>query len=480
MAAENTIVDWALQFYCTIDDQEMVDDLLRLKESQLQESASPPGLHNADKQPLHLVFYKLRQSIERISPSCLGLDESSLKIEENKPWASPLNLQGMAKPKVEKSFSGSGSETLEPFFLPTNKRKQETPKLARRSSKRRKTGANNEPVDLAETIYLLIVAENARRFFAAEFLSKKQSQGSVADQSERWQHRFAKRNLAAETHFENVLVALKELVVLQAIGNINAVRTGDLKQNLDYIASKGTDIGKLAYTTIKNTAAPVDFDASYCLAILNMLFPVNSLYHDRRHSLSTNKVQQRYAFPLRHVHSPRVSLHKLICVVEAWVNGDEKAASSISGRHSALAGQKKPNECPTWLASVQKFAWSQLKHSSLSYLNDTQQNIAEHHRKIISWSSEDTGLVAATDALAVSNKSPVHRDMEDVDIDTDADTEPHKLRIAEITHINNKLLKDVDKQLSSDSTVIERISCHSQLVNLNLSTRAVYKALSKK
>ncbi|KAJ2872487.1 hypothetical protein FB639_004342 [Coemansia asiatica] len=455
MAAESMVVDWALQFYCAMDDQDMIDG----------------------------------------SPSCLGLEESGIELEEHQPWASPLNLHCMAQPRLEKSFSGSDTESLEPFSLPQGKgkRKRRTSNLpSRRNSKRTSTGVSTEPVDLAAVIYLLITAENARRYFAAEFLSKKQSQGSVADRSERWQHHFAKRNIAAETQFENALVALKELVVLQAIANPKAARAGELKESLDYIASKNAMSGE-PIDTASRSEPLVEFDASYCLAILNLMFPLDPLHVDRRHSLSTNKFQQRYAFPLQHVPNPRMQLHQLLCEVEAWVNGDKRIAASITGHgigsissdergystssgNVFAAGSKKPTKCPAWLASARVFAWGQLKQSCLSYLHNAQQKIMEHHRKIHPWSPEDIDSTASADAPAINSNTLLDDNMEE-DVDMGPQRTKHD---ADIIRINNRLLKDVDKQLSSDSTVIERIICHSQLVDQNLSTKAVYYLLSKK
>ncbi|KAJ1827508.1 hypothetical protein LPJ56_001630 [Coemansia sp. RSA 2599] len=443
MAAENAIVDWALQFYCTMDDQDMIDD-------------------------------------------------TDLEFQERQPWASPLNLQRIAKPRLDKSLSGSGTESLEPFSLPSGKRKRRTSTLNRRSGKRSNAGSSAEPVDLAAVIYLLITTENARRLFAAEFLSKKQSQGSVADRSERWQHHFAKRNIAAETQFENALVALKELVVLQAIANPGAARTGELKQGLDYIAKKSARPGELADAVASSSGPSAEFDASHCLAILNLMFPLDPLHADRRHSLSTNRLQQRYAFPLQHVPNPRMQLHQLLCEVEAWVNGDKRMAASIASQgsnsnerafgassNSAFGGiPRRPTKCPAWVASAQGFAWGQLKQSCLSYLHNAQQKIMEHHRKIHPWSPEVADSTAAADAPAAGSDFPIDDD-DNMEADADA-AEPCKRYGADILRINRKLLKDVDKQLPSDSTVIERIICHAQLVEQSLSTRAVYDVLSKK
>ncbi|KAJ2847371.1 hypothetical protein IWW36_003885, partial [Coemansia brasiliensis] len=341
MADELAVLDWVTQHCCAHDDHELLEDLLPLRKcvskrikrqktsSAVQEETA--GQLDSDGQPLHIVFYKLRRALDNLDPAYLGLEETEEMLEQQQPWASPLNLQRMAKPLVSKrprtplsDSPESGNGPLQPFSSPFNSPSRPTQR--KRQNKVDKAAAR--ALDIPELIYLLITAENARRHFANELRAKMLAQKSVGDQSERWQHKLAKRNIAAETKFENILVALKELVVLRSVADMGRPPVGELEQVLSNAALQQKQ-PKSVHLKAQDTQTPNSgFDAALGLAVLNLMFPLDPLHADTRWPLSTNKWQQRYAFPLQHVPNPRMQLHQLLCETEAWVSGDERVTTS--------------------------------------------------------------------------------------------------------------------------------------------------------
>ncbi|KAJ2387746.1 hypothetical protein GGI05_003996, partial [Coemansia sp. RSA 2603] len=396
--------------------------------------------------PLHLVFYRLRQAIDQIGPSCLGLDESEISPNESQPWASPLALPKISTHASDTSSADPSIQPLEPFLMQTPKQKQEQPLLTtgRYSSNGQPSTAraSRQNTDIPAVIHMLITAETARRRISSEYLLKRQSQGSVADQSERWQHHFAKRNIAAETQFENVLVALKELAVLQAIVDPTTSQSEDLARCLEHTGGRPVTGTKRRRTL----GAAGGFDPAQCLAILNLMFPLDPLHADKKQTThETTGWSQRYAFKLQHVPNPRMQLVQLVCEVEAWVGNN--------------VADSRPNKCPKWLQSARGFAWGQMRQSGRSYVDRSEKKILELHRKMHPWTFEDAGANGTVDG----------REQEGVQAHFDA----------AIVRDNAVILAEIDGQVSPDTTVIERIARHSQLVRHRFSALAVRDALKK-
>ncbi|KAJ2305871.1 hypothetical protein IWW54_004937 [Coemansia sp. RSA 2705] len=542
MSKELTILDWATQFYCAADDHAMLEDLLPLRKcvasssisrTQLSSDAMPQskgkqadrghsstGQLDDDQQPLHIVFYKLRRALDDLGPAYLGLCETEEMLDSQQPWASPLNLQRMAKPtaagisgtQLFKTPSTEGN-SLEPFSSPFNSPSRPVPKNTSRMVGRAKARAA-KALDIPEIIYLLITAENARRHYAAQFISKKHAEGSVGEQSERWQHHFAKRNIASETKFENILVALKELVVMRAIADLDLLQIGELKQVLGNIdaGQRRRSHGAPAQPKRIPTHCP-DFDAAQCLAVLNLMFPLDPLHADSRYSLGTNKWQQRYAFPLQHVPNPRMQLHQLLCEAEAWINGDERVTASVGPvihKNSTVLDQLShssdsdeppqakrirlneihtPANCPTWLAAARGFAWGQLKQSCQAYLRDTQQKIQSQHYALHPWTpmSLKSPVTLLTGSSLTLNQAETAERLDSASSEPTAPASPPEqfgkigAWAAEAILDSNKVLIDeVMKDVRPNTTVIQRIVQHSQLINMRFSRAAAYRVLGSK
>ncbi|KAJ1900466.1 hypothetical protein LPJ66_001453 [Kickxella alabastrina] len=513
MSQPNPILEWATQFYCSLDDHEMVDELLCLRDCNTSSSKSAfpssalssndteaenhdPLCSTGGSQPLYVSFYKLRRALENIGPMCLGLSELDMESSTQLPWESFLHSQRISQldlsisANIESNNSSNSSSNIEmpidPFAQSPDNRKRDT-LASGHQAKSCDSTSSREPVDIPAAIYSLIAVEKVRRSYVAKLLNTRQSQKSVADQSERWRHKVAKRNIASETQFENTLVALKELVVLQAIASPKYAQSGEIKRCLDYTGNtSGDDDEPDASTALR---VETNFDAAQCLTILNMMFPLDALNMGKQGSFGRSEWDHRYAFSLKHVLSPRMQLHQLLCEVEAWINKDNRVTTSMIRRTSIFGDQhlktlaagdsddsqrarnsvcsqssnnRTPSECPAWLASAQGFAWDQLKQSCLSYLQRAQQNIWEHYEIMRPW-------------LAESNQSTVSATKDDGECFESAQKTLHNSIIRD----NNLLLREVNEQLPFGSTVIERIACHSQLVKRRFSSHAVYDALSK-
>ncbi|KAJ1988832.1 hypothetical protein GGI25_005338 [Coemansia spiralis] len=495
MTDAKTILDWATEFYCSRDDHDMLNDLLELQQCYTKDKDNV-DLHDTntdndnwlnDRPLLSVVFYKLRSALDSLGPQYLGIEETKDVHEIQQPWASPLKLQHMAKPTLTRrgsdlSLSGSDSDDhghkrrkiddgmLDQFLSKHCRSLNETASARQVQHTSKVLAQSTAPLDMPALVYLLITAENARRYFAAELLNKKHAEGPVGDQSERWQHRFAKRNIAAETKFENLLVALKELVVLRAMVDPKIVEIGELKRGL-------------AQAKPKQGGFTRKFDPARCLAVLNLMFPLDPLHVDGRLSISADKWHQRYAFSLQHVPSPRMQLHRLLCEVEAWVNGDDRVISVLSGgsnidQQLSHAGQNRtfpsettvrkrgqehskarsPETCPAWQASARGFVWAQLKQSLGAYIRDAERKISAQNRVVHPWTPP---LVTASkpDSTPIQSGSSISAD--------------------KLLQENECLLKDVEAQASPNPTVIEHIVRHSRLVDLRFSKRALYDSLTR-
>ncbi|KAJ1734134.1 hypothetical protein LPJ61_001235 [Coemansia biformis] len=495
----DAILEWATHFYCAADDHEMLADLLPLRaraagaEPAPAEAEAAAGNLAGDRQPLHLAFYRLRKAAAELGPSYLGLDETEEMLDSRQPWASPLNLQRMAKRAHTagvdtRSHSGAAAtgdaqdaSPLEPFSSPFSS----PPRAAQPRAVRSADRAAAKALDVPAMVHMLITVEGARRHFAAEFLSRRNAQGSVAEQSERWQHHFAKRNIAAETKFENILIALKELVVLRAVVDHGVTRIGELKQVLGHMDAEQHP----EPLTAPRVAVQRDFDAAQCLAVLNLMFPLDLLGMDTHCSASTGRWQQRYARPLQHVPSPRMQLHQLLCEVEAWVSGDERVTVSVGSallhsdsssgdgdnvdgattdEHRAKRARTDrahtPANCPTWLAAARGLAWGQLKQSCITYLRDAQQKITDHYQAIHPWATGPGAIGSAPVTV------PEHL----------GELGDEGLRIARaIQGENGHLLEEVMRQVSCGTPVLERIARHSRLIKLRFSPYAAYDALAR-
>ncbi|KAI8322179.1 hypothetical protein GQ54DRAFT_297514 [Martensiomyces pterosporus] len=556
MSGANTILDWATQFYCSRDDHEIVGDLLELRrcsaaDAGADQNRTPPprGRRHAKrdevsqlddgKQPLHILFYKIRRSLRSLGPSYLGLDETEKTLDDQQSLS--LNLHIFAKPALD-AEAGAGTQqadssaksdgVLEPFSSAFDSCPSSGYPQTLQTSPPIGEPAETEPLDIPALIYSLITIENARRHFASEVLSRKHSEGSKIYHSERWQHGFAKRNLAAETNFENVLVALKELVVLRAIADPDTTQIGELNLGLGRTSSRerrrsrGAAPLSAGPSGAQGMASSAHlrhlghgFDAAQCLAILNLMFPLDPLHADRRQSMGTNMWQQRYAFPLQHVPNPRAQLHQLLCEVEAWVNCDERVATAMRSSailknssaidalpHTAdpvnLAAADRPalwrtevdkndsephlpTNCPAWLASARGFAWGRIKQSCVSYLQATSQKIAEQHRMVYPWAPA-CALPANAAADAPDPLEPAGHDTHSA-----CSQEPTTPRAAGLDigrndslssgvwRENRLILKGLDEQLAPNTTVIERIVHHSRAISRRFSPYSAYETLSK-
>ncbi|KAJ2345318.1 hypothetical protein GGF43_005254 [Coemansia sp. RSA 2618] len=522
MSKELTILDWATQYYCALDDHDILADLLPLRKHEVNntpiwevsdaEKKRRPnmpaptttrarelkdGQFDDDQQPLHAVFYKLRTALGALGPAYLGLDETEEMLDRQQPWASPLDLQRMARPTAPRGGtqlfeSTTTASSLEPFSSPFNSPARPAPATQPSdptTTTRESSGpaieheCHKDPagLDIPEIIYLLITAENARRHFATELLSKKHAARSVGEQSERWQHHFAKRNIAAETKFENILVALKELVVLRAVVDLDGVQFGELRRVLENVGAQNARVRR-----------GQGFDAARCLAVLNLMFPLDPLHTDARYSLAANRWQQRYAFPLQHVPSPRVQLHQLLCEAEAWINGDERVTTSVAARSHRLhtdsdsdsdfdadsrcakrarVGEPHaPRNCPTWLAAARSFAWGQLKQSCQAYLRDTQQKIMDQHRALNPW-------------VPMAADQPAKDMPESAEIQVPEFLRAYGKAGSRAARVfaseSHGMLDEVMEQLQPDATVVERIALHSKMMNIAFSGSAAYKMLGQ-
>ncbi|KAJ2632173.1 hypothetical protein H4R22_001452 [Coemansia sp. RSA 1290] len=509
MADELAVLDWITQHCCAHDDHELLEgkhmaaagecrntanmdslDLLPLRkcvskrikrqktDSAAQAEAETAGQLDSDGQPLHIVFYKLRTALDNLDPAYLGLEETEEMLEQQQPWASPLNLQRMAKPLVSKrsrsplSDSEAGGGSLQPFSSPFNSPSR--PTQHKRQNKVDKAAARS--LDIPELIYLLITAENARRHFANELRTKMQAQKSVGDQSERWQHKLAKRNIAAETKFENILVALKELVVLRTVADIGRPPVGELAQVLSNAALQQQPSKKPLQAKPHDPQAPDSgFDAAQGLAVLNLMFPLDPLHADTRWSLSTNKWQQRYAFPLQHVPNPRMQLHQLLCETEAWISGDERVTTSV-GVSASASSSAAATTCPTWLAAARGLAWGQLKQSCQSYIRDTHKTILKQHFACHPWvplKQLNTSLLSAENQTSSAEAEDVYvpepiQDLGDIGIRT----------AKAVINDNKALVNEVMSNVNPNTTIVERIAKHSRMVNIRFSHTAAFEVLA--
>ncbi|KAJ1964208.1 hypothetical protein GGI12_001561 [Dipsacomyces acuminosporus] len=508
MASTSTVLEWATQFYCSKDDHEIVKDLLHLRQcdardASTSQSTTPPHLSKGSrrakrgyvdaalansKQPIYVLLYDVRRLLHRLGPSYLGLVETEQMLDGQQPWASPLNLHKIAKHPPDTDIGSSdehrpfskSSSILSPFSSTFDVESGDGSPQLQHSGVVHDGAEEAEPVDVPALIYSLITIENARRHFASELLNRKHSQGSKGDQSERWQHHFAKRNLAAETKFENVLVALKELVVLRAIADPDTTQVGELKLGLGRISSQERRRSRGAASTAANALGARDgassspFDAAQCLAILNLMFPLDPLHADRRKSIGTNMWQQRYAFPLQHVPNPRAQLHQLLCEVESWVN---------SGGHShRLDGSgNMPSNCPAWQASARGLAWGQIKQSCLAYLRDASQKIAGHHRILHPWASSLTTIRDATAGreVHVVDSEGEERLQTSTAIAVEQQDPGDDRTSRTIDYETKLILRTIEQQLAPGATTIERIVHHSQAISRRFSPYAVFDRLSK-
>ncbi|KAJ2772144.1 hypothetical protein IWQ57_001894 [Coemansia nantahalensis] len=487
----DTILEWATQFYCASDDHEILADLLPLRArvagedpAQAEQAAAGTALEG-DSEPLHVALYRLRRAATELGPSYLGLDETEEVLDSQQPWASPLNLQQMAKRTAPSGGQSSGQSgaPLEPFSSPFSSPQRRVRPRTLPSADRAAAAA----LDVPAMVRRLITVENTRRRYAAEFLLRKNAQGSVAEQSERWQHHFAKRNIAAETKFENILIALKELVVLRAVVDSRVVRIGELRRIL-------------ARLDDARQPAPRRLDVAQCLAVLNLMFPLDPLQTDARTSPEPATWQQRYACPLRHVPNPRMQLHQLLCEAEAWVRGDERVTASVGSpalqdvgslldqlpcvdgndndgdgdergaKRARTSSTHRAASCPTWKAAARGLAWGQLRQSCLSYLRDTEQKIAEQHQAVHPWTAGPDAAAAAAAADGASERVPEYLD----------GLGDEGLRMSRsIQSENGRLLEEVMRQVGPTSTVLERIARHSRLMKLRFSPYAAYDALAR-
>ncbi|KAJ1808632.1 hypothetical protein LPJ77_002222, partial [Coemansia sp. RSA 2523] len=409
MSKELQVLDWATQYFCSLDDHEILSDLLPLRQwevdstvvyhAQPREKRRRPhmstptttrirelndGQFDGDSQPLHAVFYRLRKALSALGPAYLGLSESEDVLDKQQPWASPLDLQPWASP----GDLQEPSVDLQPWASPFNSPQAvedaaDVADAVDNTDNTDNTGnidaAQAQQIDIPEMIYLLITAETARRHFAASTLRLKHTQGPLASQSERWHHRFAKRNIALETKFENILVALKELVVLRAIADPRSTQIGELRRVMGYTQPSRTE------------------DAALALSVLNLMFPVDPALATTH--AGSDRWLMRYAFTLQHVPSPRMQLLQLLCETEAWVSGDDRVTVSVAThvndgsdpadsvdpadsdchrtKRVCIAEPRTPRTCPTWVAAARGLAWSRLKQSCHAYVRDTQQNITD-------------------------------------------------------------------------------------------------------
>ncbi|KAJ2616401.1 hypothetical protein H4S08_000792 [Coemansia sp. RSA 1365] len=535
LVSTGAVLDWATQFFCDAHDYLMVYYLLELRKSEASED--PNDWREGDSEPLYLVFCRLNKCAEVLGPMYLGLKESEEVLERQQPWASPLNLHNMAKSpdtgismmeQYQEDGGSTGSSpamaTLEPFSSPFN-----SPQRSIKKSKRKPLAiisAEMECLDVADMICRLIRVENTRRKLATEYLDWKHAQGSVGEQSERWQHHFAKRNISAEIKFENIMVALKELVVLNAIITPTGKLTGDLPLVLEYLAlEQRSQPWSESTQPIPSTRKQSAFDAAQCLAVLNLMFPLESLPVDARYSPETKAWMLRYAMPLRHVPNPRMQLYQLLCETEAWVNGDDRVTASVgtetsrnnivlfdqisqsvgdqdnvlgdgfsesendAGQHNTKhindQSERTPANCPTWMAAARGFAWGQVKQSCHAYLHYAQHRITKQQHEMHPWklptstasehpTSESAQAHESFDVDGTGGSNVEYNDIEP------ARMRPESQRITDaILSENEQMLREVERQAKPGATVIERIVRHSRLVKSRFSPYATYRTLAK-
>ncbi|KAJ2657259.1 hypothetical protein IW148_005267 [Coemansia sp. RSA 1199] len=515
MSKELQVLDWATQYFCSLDDHEILCDLLPLRqwevgstvvyhahprEKRRRPHMSTPtttrmrelndGQFDGDSQPLHAVFYRLRKALSELGPAYLGLSESEDVLDKQQPWASPLDLQPWASPVDPQEPSVDLQPWASPFNSPqpvedvaeATDAAEATDNTNNTDNTHNTDAAQAQQVDIPEMIYLLITAETARRHFAASTLRLKHTQGPLASQSERWHHRFAKRNIALETKFENILVALKELVVLRAIADPRSTQIGELRRVMGYTQPSHTESAALA------------------LSVLNLMFPVDPVHTK---SLNGSKWLVRYAFTLQHVPSPRMQLLQLLCETEAWVSGDDRVTASVAThvndgsdpadsvdpadsdlhrtKRICIAEPRTPRTCPTWVAAARGLAWSRLKQSCHTYVRDTQQNIADQHRALHPWVPVDTAARAETpvskdiDASENCDTSENSDTPKDFDIHGRAGQRSAQAFMAESNHLFDQVMN----QLPPTATVVERIALHAKLMNMSFSKDAAYKLLAQ-
>ncbi|KAJ2832473.1 hypothetical protein FBU31_002071 [Coemansia sp. 'formosensis'] len=446
-------------------------ELLRLRECQVRdrhvETESVTGSDTSDNAlPLHVTFHKLRRAIEELGPSYLGLDEEDGLLEVRQPWKSPLNLQRMADSTSAMSVDGSVdspvSKSLKSPVLSAYDSSSPTSPLRKR---KREAETDKEPMDLPAVIRMLIAVEQARRDYVTELTCRKHAQGSVGDQSERWLHHHAKRSTAAEIKFENVLVALKELAVLRAIIDPGVTQFSELKYCLNRMSSKRS---KVSSDISLDRMPELDYDATQCLAILNLMFPLKSLNASSDASGEPSKWGRRYAFPLQHVPNPRAQLHQLLCEVEVWISTEGQGADSV---------EHTPNNCPGWLMSARGFAWGQLRQSCQTYLRDTQHKIATQHQLMNPWAP------VAPNADAPHEDDVMSQSMEDLEAvecisqSNDSGEADQGITGPAATAENGIIMSAVYAQCSPDTTTLERIVRHSRLVGSRFSQKSFYMGL---
>lgn len=359
--------------------------------------------------PLYVAFYKLNQALDDLGPSYLGLKETADELDKEKqPWTIPTKLTVVNEPTSEHP------ETVAMMVKePVLAHKGETKDLYK------------DPMDIPALIRLLIEVENTRRYFTKQLIQQRhQTGGPLGDQSERWQHGIAKRNIAAETRFERFLVALKELVVLRAIVDEETAEIGELRQVL------GEDETARGRKRRRDEGGHGQFDATKCMAILNLMFPLNRSPMDRLAVLDWN---QQYDYPLQHVSNPRTRLHQLLCEVEAWVNGDERVTvnTELGSEQQEKNVERLPENHPAWRESARGFGWGLMLQRCQSYLDEAQHKIALYHRTM-------NPLVDPREVSSSTSSS---------ELADDART----------------MLEQVSQKCSADSTVLERIICHSEL-----------------
>ncbi|KAJ2395971.1 hypothetical protein GGI23_004097 [Coemansia sp. RSA 2559] len=474
-----TIVDWATEYFSSKNDNELVEGLMQLQKLYAKDTQNPESTNAAackdgqpsDNVPLYTAFYKLRTLSNMLGPMYLGFSKTEDSTEAQQPWTLKLERAGKPGRALRRSDSDTSISDDDGNRSAPKRRKLNEPSASNKSLKDWPVfhDSNAAALDIPEVVRMLIIVENTRRYYASELLSKKHAQGPLGDQSERWEHGFAKRNIAAETKFENLLVALKELVVLRTIADPVAAERGDIKQVLK---STGTwpqqpdhndDAPAPAHAEDANSKTSAvtlsnRFDPAKCLAILNIMFPLDPLHTDRRVSFNTGRLQQRYAFPLQHVPSPRTQLHQLICEVEAWINGEDcRGIPAFNQKKRLHADQRTsgPMSCPAWLASAHSFTWGQFNQSLKTYLQDTELKIATQHRMIHPWSSPEASFSRPSAA-----------------------SQNNGISFSEhILNENEGLLTRIESTSPVNATVLEHIVHHSRLADLRFTKRLLLDQL---
>ncbi|KAJ2549746.1 hypothetical protein EV175_004328 [Coemansia sp. RSA 1933] len=467
-----TIVDWATEYFSSKDENELVERLIQLQQVYANDTPGAesskdyrPG-NSSSSIPLYAALYKLRKLLKMLGPLYLGLDKTEDVQGAQKPWALQLQQAASHTTRASKYLdSDSGVSDDDGNTNPPKRRKLSD--LPTRNKPLEDwqvfSSTNSAALDIAEAVRMLIIVENTRRHYASELLNKKHAQGPLGDQSERWEHGFAKRNTAAETKFENLLVALKELVVLRVIADPESTERGDIKQVLGPTGTQSPEQTDEANGHPAHAISLANkFDPARCLAILNLMFPLDPLHADRRLSFNTERRQQRYAFPLQHVPSPRTQLHQLICEVEAWMSSEDchvvPASSQTKQPQHADQQERGPMSCPAWLASARGFAWDQFSQSLRTYLHDAELKIATQYRMIHPWSSPDTPSLSRSATSLQSN---------------DVSFSEH------ILNENDDLLKRVEKNAPVNATTLEHIVHHSRLADLRFTKRMLLDQLQR-